>query len=120
MAKGAVTDAAVADAVSVMGLGLGLGAGTGPGAATGAGAGALKIPDVTELRRAYKALARRYHPDRNPSGRDMFEKVQAAYELLSAIAGKFPILRHIYMIYMIYITFFVLLTLPIVVPLPYR
>ena len=41
--------------------------------------------DSTELRRSYRQLARRYHPDRNPSGREMFEKVQAAYELLSSV-----------------------------------
>lgn len=37
-----------------------------------------------ELRRAYKAMARLYHPDKNASGREMFEKIHIAYELLSS------------------------------------
>ncbi|GIL47629.1 hypothetical protein Vafri_4396, partial [Volvox africanus] len=41
-----------------------------------------------ELRRAYRALARKYHPDKNPQGRPMFLKIQAAYERLQAgVAG---------------------------------
>ena len=44
--------------------------------------------DGKELRKQYRALARKYHPDRNPGGREMFEKVQAAYELLSSVAMK--------------------------------
>jgi DnaJ family protein C protein 13 len=35
-----------------------------------------------ELRRAYRKLARQFHPDKNPAGRQRFEKIQAAYELL--------------------------------------
>ena len=38
-----------------------------------------------DLRKAYKSLARIYHPDRNPNGREMFEKIQVAYELLSSV-----------------------------------
>eukprot|EP00602_Paraphysomonas_sp_CaronLab_P011509 CAMPEP_0185040382 /NCGR_PEP_ID=MMETSP1103-20130426/38364_1 /TAXON_ID=36769 /ORGANISM="Paraphysomonas bandaiensis, Strain Caron Lab Isolate" /LENGTH=2494 /DNA_ID=CAMNT_0027579655 /DNA_START=336 /DNA_END=7820 /DNA_ORIENTATION=+ len=41
-----------------------------------------------ELRKAYKNLARKYHPDKNPNGREMFEKIQAAYELLTSIEIK--------------------------------
>ena len=44
--------------------------------------------DATTLRKAYRSLARRYHPDRNPSGREMFEKIQLAYELLSNVDMK--------------------------------
>jgi DnaJ family protein C protein 13 len=41
-----------------------------------------------DLRKAYKNLARKYHPDKNPNGREMFEKIQAAYELLCSIELK--------------------------------
>jgi DnaJ family protein C protein 13 len=35
-----------------------------------------------ELRRAYRSMARKYHPDKNPSGREMFESIQKSYEIL--------------------------------------
>ena len=37
--------------------------------------------DNKELRKAYKNLARQYHPDKNPNGREMFEKIHVAYEV---------------------------------------
>lgn len=40
--------------------------------------------DAKGIRNAYRKLARIYHPDKNPQGRDMFEKIQKAYEMLSA------------------------------------
>ncbi len=49
-----------------------------------------------KVRSQYRKLARKYHPDRNPEGRGMFEKIQRAYELLSsarpqAIIGPDPV-----------------------------
>ena len=38
-----------------------------------------------ELRRAYRTQARLYHPDKNPAGRDRFEAIQKAYEVLLPI-----------------------------------
>lgn len=36
------------------------------------------------IRRQYYKLAAKYHPDKNPEGREMFERINAAYELLSS------------------------------------
>lgn len=44
--------------------------------------------DNMELRKAYKNLARVYHPDKNPNGRETFEKIHKAYELLSSIENQ--------------------------------
>jgi len=41
-----------------------------------------------ELRKNYRALARKYHPDRNPQGREMFEQIQQAYEVLTAALAE--------------------------------
>lgn len=40
--------------------------------------------DTSTIRRAYFKLAQKYHPDKNPDGREMFEKINAAYEFLSS------------------------------------
>ena len=40
------------------------------------------------IRRSYFSLAQKYHPDKNPDGRDMFEKVNKAYEFLCSRTGK--------------------------------
>jgi DnaJ domain len=41
-----------------------------------------------DLRKSYKNLARKYHPDKNPNGRQMFEKIRIAYDLLSSVDMK--------------------------------
>ena len=46
--------------------------------------GLAKNPTQDDIRTAYRKLARKYHPDRNPEGRPMFEKLQVAYELLTS------------------------------------
>lgn len=37
------------------------------------------------LRTAYRSLARVYHPDKNPNGREIFESIKSAYEMLCSI-----------------------------------
>ncbi|CAF2999303.1 unnamed protein product [Rotaria sp. Silwood2] len=41
-------------------------------------------PNESIIRKAYFRLANKYHPDKNPNGRDMFERVNKAYEFLCA------------------------------------
>ncbi|XP_062841489.1 dnaJ homolog subfamily C member 13-like isoform X2 [Trichomycterus rosablanca] len=44
--------------------------------------------DESKIRKAYFRLAQKYHPDKNPDGRDMFEKVNKAYEFLCTKSGR--------------------------------
>ena len=40
------------------------------------------------VRKAYFKLAQKYHPDKNPTGREMFEKINAAYEYLCSKSAR--------------------------------
>src|ERR1700741_4622678 len=48
--------------------------------------GVAREADAEEIRKAYRKLARKHHPDLNPgdkSAEDRFKKVQEAYDILS-------------------------------------
>ena len=45
--------------------------------------GINKNASEKDIKNAYKKLARKYHPDRNPSGEATFKKIAEAYEHLS-------------------------------------
>ena len=44
------------------------------------------MPDEALIRKAYFRLAQKYHPDKNPDGREIFENVNKAYEFLCSRA----------------------------------
>jgi DnaJ family protein C protein 13 len=42
-----------------------------------------EMPTEAQMKKAYRHLARLYHPDKNPEGREKFIEVQSAFEWLS-------------------------------------
>ncbi|RKP27680.1 hypothetical protein SYNPS1DRAFT_12323, partial [Syncephalis pseudoplumigaleata] len=45
--------------------------------------GVAKDASDEEIRRSYRRLALRYHPDKNPNAADQFKAINHAYEVLS-------------------------------------
>ena len=43
---------------------------------------------INDLRKAYKEMALKYHPDLNPNGLEMMKLINQAYELLSDCVGS--------------------------------
>ena len=41
------------------------------------------IKDTKELKKAFKLMAKKYHPDKNPEYKDKFVKILEAYKLIS-------------------------------------
>ena len=44
--------------------------------------------EEAKIRKSYFKMAQRYHPDKNPDGRDIFESVNKAYEFLCSRSSK--------------------------------
>lgn len=45
--------------------------------------GVSKTANIDEIKSAFRRLAKLYHPDKNPGGKEIFERILIAYEVLS-------------------------------------
>jgi curved DNA-binding protein CbpA len=50
--------------------------------------GVSKDAGDTEIKTAFRRLAKQYHPDKNPDGKEQFEKILVAYEVLIDAASR--------------------------------
>ena len=51
----------------------------------------LGIPETAsseEIKKAYRSLSLKFHPDRNPNGQEMFQKISSAFEILGDVDKK--------------------------------
>lgn len=44
----------------------------------------------SDIKKAYRAAALKYHPDKNPAGADMMKLINAAFEALKDFSGDIP------------------------------
>lgn len=44
--------------------------------------GVSESASIDEIKKAYRKLAFKYHPDKNPSGEEIFKEINVAYEIL--------------------------------------
>lgn len=43
-----------------------------------------------DIKKAYKAAALKYHPDKNPAGAEMMKIINAAFDVLKGFEGTIP------------------------------
>jgi DnaJ family protein B protein 4 len=50
--------------------------------------GIAETASPEEIKKAYRSLSLKYHPDKNPSGQEMFQKISSAFEVLGDAEKK--------------------------------
>jgi DnaJ family protein B protein 4 len=50
--------------------------------------GIAETASPEEIKKAYRSLSLKYHPDKNPSGQEMFQKISSAFEVLGDTEKK--------------------------------